>query len=307
MASNNGYLTHCRICGTPIFSLGNRQFCSACYAQNRRNAAHRSNAEAKMRREQAKREEEKMKASNKTVTSAQELAMRAKLSEMGGISYGELSLWEMSHGLEFSAWEHEWESSTVARILTAPSSRTICRKGSRSAVFRRSILGFIRLPAMANHRKKYKRSEDYRYRYVLNHPGTFGKFYMCPYCGRIMTRNSMQVDHIISINLANEHRAYRILVPNDDINNIRNLTASCPECNNRKSDSGGGWIFLGRFGKYIFILIWAILLLSCLAFVLCCMSGTLKRGFLIPYVADIANVLLHWFADTIAQMFRVNT
>ena len=72
MASNNGYLTHCRICGTPIFSLGNRQFCSACYAQNRRNAAHRSNAEAKMRREQAKREEEKMKASNKTVTSAHE-------------------------------------------------------------------------------------------------------------------------------------------------------------------------------------------------------------------------------------------
>ena len=130
---------------------------------------------------------------------------------------------------------------------------------------------------------------------------------MCPYCGRIMTRNSMQVDHIISINLANEHRAYRILVPNDDINNTRNLTASCPECNNRKSDSGGGWIFLGRFGKYIFILIWAILLLSCLAFVLCCMSGTLKRGFLIPYVADIANVLLHWISDTIAQMFQFNT
>ena len=100
-----------------------------------------------------------------------------------------------------------------------------------------------------------------------------------------MTRNSMQVDHIISINLANEHRAYRILVPNDDIHHIRNLTASCPECNNRKSDSGGGWIFLGRFG----------------------MSGTLKRGFLIPYVADIANVLLHWISDTIAQMFRFNT
>ena len=301
MASNNGYLTHCRICGTPIFSLGNRQFCSACYAQNRRNAAHRSNAEAKMRREQAKREEEKMKASNKTVTSAQELAMRAKLSEMGGISYGELSLWEMSHGLEFSAWEHEWEKLNGGTNSDGTKFPDHLPEGFPK---RR---GSIRLPAMANHRKKYKRSEDYRYRYVLNHPGTFGKFYMCPYCGRIMTRNSMQVDHIISINLANEHRAYRILVPNDDINNIRNLTASCPECNNRKSDSGGGWIFLGRFGKYIFILIWAILLLSCLAFVLCCMSGTLKRGFLIPYVADIANVLLHWFADTIAQMFRVNT
>lgn len=307
MANNNGYLTHCRICGTPIFSLGNRQFCSACYAQNRRNAAHRSNAEAKMRREQAKREEEKMKASNKTVTSAQELAMRAKLSEMGGISYGELSLWEMSHGLEFAAWEHEWKSSTAARILMERSFRTICRKGSRNARLPRSILGLIRLRAMANRRKKYERSEDYRYRYILNHPGAFGKFYMCPYCGRIMTRNSMQVDHIVSVNLANRHRAYRILVPNDDINNIRNLTASCPECNNRKSDSGGGWIFLGRFGKYIFTLIWLVLLLACFAFVLCCVSETLQRGFLIPYVADLANVLLHWISDTIAQMFRFNT
>lgn len=122
-----------------------------------------------------------------------------------------------------------------------------------------------------------------------------------------MTRNSMQVDHIVSVNLANRHRAYRILVPNDDINNVRNLTASCPECNNRKSDSGGGWIFLGRFGKYIFTLIWLVLLLACFAFVLCCVSETLQRGFLIPYVADLANVLLHWISDTIAQMFRFNT
>ena len=211
-----------------------------------------------------------------------------------------------------TAWNSQREStngksSTAARILMERSFRTICRKGSRNARLPRSILGLIRLRAMANRRKKYERSEDYRYRYILNHPGAFGKFYMCPYCGRIMTRNSMQVDHIVSVNLANRHRAYRILVPNDDINNIRNLTASCPECNNRKSDSGGGWIFLGRFGKYIFTLIWLVLLLACFAFVLCCVSETLQRGFLIPYVADLANVLLHWISDTIAQMFRFNT
>lgn len=109
MASEIGKIVHCKICGAPIEARGNRLYCPVCYNQNRRNAAQRSNARTKMRREQAKREEEKMKASNKTVTSAQELAMRAKLSEMGGISYGELSLWGMSHGLEFSAWEHEWE------------------------------------------------------------------------------------------------------------------------------------------------------------------------------------------------------
>ena len=91
---------------------------------------------------------------------------------------------------------------------------------------------------------RYERSDDYRYRFIKAHPGAFGKFYLCPYCGRIMLRKTMQVDHIVSINLANKHRAYRILVPNGDINSIHNLTASCPKCNNRKSDSGGGWISL---------------------------------------------------------------
>lgn len=67
---------------------------------------------------------------------------------------------------------------------------------------------------------RYERSDDYRYQFIKAHPGAFGKFYMCPYCGRIMLRKTMQVDHIVSIHLANKHRAYRILVPNGNINSI---------------------------------------------------------------------------------------
>lgn len=50
-----------------------------------------------------------MKQNNCAVTSAAGLNMRAKLADMGGMSYGELSMWEKTHGLEFAAWEHEWE------------------------------------------------------------------------------------------------------------------------------------------------------------------------------------------------------
>lgn len=94
MASEIGKIVHCVICGAPIVAKGNRLFCEECYNQNRRNAAQRSNARSKMEREQRKREVEKMKQNNKTVTAAADLNMRAKLANLGGMSYGELSIWE---------------------------------------------------------------------------------------------------------------------------------------------------------------------------------------------------------------------
>ena len=42
-----------------------------------------------------------MKENNRIATSAAELNMRAKLSNLGGISYGDLSIWEQTHGMEF--------------------------------------------------------------------------------------------------------------------------------------------------------------------------------------------------------------
>ena len=86
MASEIGKIVHCKICGAPIEARGNRLYCPVCYNQNRRNAAQRSNARTKMEREQTKREEAKMKENNRIATSAAELNMRAKLSNLGGIS-----------------------------------------------------------------------------------------------------------------------------------------------------------------------------------------------------------------------------
>ena len=108
MASEIGKIVHCKICGAPIEARGNRLYCPVCYNQNRRNAAQRSNARTKMEREQTKREEAKMKEKNRIATSAAELNMRAKLSNLG---------------MEFSAWVHEWEklnSGTQADGLKFP-------------------------------------------------------------------------------------------------------------------------------------------------------------------------------------------
>ena len=106
MASEIGKIVHCKICGAPIEARGNRLYCPVCYNQNRRNAAQRSNARTKMEREQTKREEAKMKENNRVATNAAELNMRAKLANLGGISYGDLSIWELTHGMEFAAWVH---------------------------------------------------------------------------------------------------------------------------------------------------------------------------------------------------------
>lgn len=123
MASEIGKIVHCKTCGTPIVARGNRLYCFVCYHQNRLNAAQRSNARNKMVREQTKREETKMKENSRITTSAAELNMRAKLSNLGGISYGDLSIWEQTHYPEFSVWLHDWEklnSGTQADGLKFP-------------------------------------------------------------------------------------------------------------------------------------------------------------------------------------------
>lgn len=130
------------------------------------------------------------------------------------------------------------------------------------------------------------------------------KPYLCPYCGRIMLKKTMQVDHIVSISLANKHRAYRVLVPDGNINNLHNLTASCPKCNNRKSDSGGFWIFLARFGVVFYAVIWLLLLGFAAWFAIGAATGHIQRGFLLPYFSAAGNVLMQGTANAIASIFR---
>ena len=126
---------------------------------------------------------------------------------------------------------------------------------------------------------KYERSDDYRYQYIRAHPGFMGKYYLCPYCGRIMLKKTMQVDHIVSISLANKHRAYRVLVPDGNINNLHN-------------------------GVVFYAVIWLLLLGFAAWFAIGAATGHIQRGFLLPYFSAAGNVLMQGTANAIASIFR---
>lgn len=110
-------------------------------------------------------------------------------------------------------------------------------------------------------REHFVRSEDYRTRYIAGHPGWREKWYMCPYCGRFVTRDKMQVDHIISIDLANRQPLYRWLVPKEGINSEKNLTAACEKCNLKKSNRGGWWIVRAKLGHGWYAAMWVLVVL----------------------------------------------
>lgn len=111
-----------------------------------------------------------------------------------------------------------------------------------------------------------ERSTDYRRRFFKEQRGVFGtKIYICAYCGRFLTKKNVRVDHIIPVYKAANSGFYRTLLSLrriKNVNDVRNLTASCEKCNSRKSAKGGLWVIRGWFGRSpVRIIIKEILLL----------------------------------------------
>lgn len=101
-----------------------------------------------------------------------------------------------------------------------------------------------------------ERSTNYRNRFFKEKKGILGTgIYVCAYCGRFMTKKKVRVDHIIPVYKAKNDKFYRKLLSLQNIknvNDIRNLTASCEKCNSKKSAKGGFWIIRGWFGRSSF-------------------------------------------------------
>lgn len=122
---------------------------------------------------------------------------------------------------------------------------------------------------------KWDRDVYYRSVFLKNNPGLFGKFYFCVYCGKPLTRKSMQVDHHIAVNRVKLNPLYKAYFnianavtnlfgklvhgkkykKNVGVNVSYNLVPACARCNNKKSDNGGLWIIRGMIGGTV----WKIL------------------------------------------------
>ncbi len=96
------------------------------------------------------------------------------------------------------------------------------------------------------------RGTNYRQTYFKANKPFYRDLYCCAYCGRIMRKRDITVDHIYPINqvrasikLQNYLKRHGIANVNDE----KNLTPSCPRCNKQKSDKMGSWIIRGKIGK----------------------------------------------------------
>ena len=108
---------------------------------------------------------------------------------------------------------------------------------------------------------QFNRSTDYRREYLKHHRGFFG-IYICSYCGKVLTRSQMQVDHVYPVNRATTQSSGRffILLRNlitfrqrkKGVNALWNLTLSCKHCNHIKNDSAGLWTVRGYIGRILF-------------------------------------------------------
>ena len=81
-------------------------------------------------------------------------------------------------------------------------------------------------------------SYNYRQDYLKRHKGILGKYYICPYCGKIIRKEKSHIDHII----AKKNSEFLF-------NRRFNTIAACPECNLKKNDKFDHRVVQGYVAK----------------------------------------------------------
>ncbi len=98
------------------------------------------------------------------------------------------------------------------------------------------------------------RSSDYRRIFFIYHkPQVMDKYYICAYCGKLMIKDKLTVDHLYPIGKSSKSVKYQAKLERRGIKNIndpKNLVAACKRCNSAKSAKTGMWILRGRLGRY---------------------------------------------------------
>lgn len=105
-----------------------------------------------------------------------------------------------------------------------------------------------------------KRSTTYRAEYFKHNKPIYKKFYRCVYCGRLLSRKKITVDHIYPVKKVNESTYYQDKLKRmgaDSVNDYRNLVSACFRCNAKKSSKTGWWIIKAKIGsmKYYWLVV----------------------------------------------------
>ena len=96
------------------------------------------------------------------------------------------------------------------------------------------------------------RSGNYRSMFFKYHKPQIGNKYICSYCGKLLSKDKVTVDHLYPVKRVREEpRLQRKLrkMGIHDVNDPRNLVPSCSKCNAKKAAKMGLWIFYGKIGQ----------------------------------------------------------
>lgn len=104
--------------------------------------------------------------------------------------------------------------------------------------------------------KEFVRSGDYRKKFFANDKGFRGDgtMYHCVYCGKRLSPEKVQVDHIIPVYGVQTRESSRRKLKRmgfEDVNDVGNLVASCKKCNEKKDRDEGMWVLRALIGRNI--------------------------------------------------------
>lgn len=98
-----------------------------------------------------------------------------------------------------------------------------------------------------------ERNTVYRRTFFQNNPPHIKGRYFCAYCGRLLKKEKVTVDHIYPVSQAKKSIRLQKKLRRKGISNIndkKNLVAACWSCNSRKRAKMGSWILRGEIGRY---------------------------------------------------------
>ena len=97
-----------------------------------------------------------------------------------------------------------------------------------------------------------KRSSNYRQEFFSHYaPYKHNKYY-CSYCGKLVQRKDLTVDHLYPVHIVNKSSYYQaklMAMGAKSVNDYKNLVPACKKCNSRKSAKIRGWVWRGKIGR----------------------------------------------------------
>lgn len=100
---------------------------------------------------------------------------------------------------------------------------------------------------------KFLRSNNYRKIFFDTHSPVFKDAYFCAYCGRLINKKDITVDHLYPVGKVSKSKFMQWMLKHagyKGVNDKKNLVPACTKCNQKKSANMGWWIVKGKVGKF---------------------------------------------------------